>query len=311
MGNYIISQGGLLNTSWDNARHIKSSYVSLSGITIRCIFAFSGLSLYLFLTKRKKAALVILALLFLMVLLTRNRVQMIPVLVFPIVIVLLKMKKIRPYHIVLGAIMAVAAIYLVYAFRAFRWLGTLENAIANFSWERINSLVVMFLRDQSGELGLRRAFYYFIDNNNDFEGFGRGDTYIRMLMVFLPSKLAFGIKPESFDLTMGQALGMASGGSYHPTLFGDCFGNLGWIGVSLGAFWAVFCNAVDYIIERQRDDFFKMMIYFLAAYAFVVMGRGSVYNGFQVLAWGVLILYLIEFALGYFKKYEIKIAFYI
>ena len=154
-------------------------------------------------------------------------------------------------------------------------------------------------------------FYFFIDNNNQVEVFNKGSTYLRMLLVFVPSRLTFGIKPESFDLIMGQAIGMAEGGSTHPTLFGDCFGNFSWFGAAMGIFWALFCNAVDYIIERRPDDFFKIMIYFMAAYAYVVMGRGSVYNGFQALAWGVLILLLFEIFLYDLIKKKIEIAVYV
>ena len=311
MADFVMSQGGLLNTSWATARTVSESYVSLSGLAVRIILTFSGFSLYYFLTKRKGMALVIVALLVLMVLLTRNRVQVIPVLVLPIAIALLKIKEIKPKHIILAGLMAVAVIYIVYGIRAFRWLGTLQNAMNTFSWGYMNRTILGFLKDQDGELGLRRIFYFFIDNNNQFEGFNKGSTYLRMLLVFVPSRLTFGLKPESFDLVMGQAIGMVEGGSTHPTLFGDCFGNFGWFGAALGIFWALFCNAVDYIIERRPDDFFKIMLYFLASYAYVVMGRGSVYNGFQALAWGILILLLFEIFLYDLIKKKIEIAVYV
>ena len=311
LSDFILSQGGLLNTSWANARNVSESYVNLSGLAIRLILTFSGMSLYFFLTKRKCTALFIIALLALMVVITRNRVQIIPVLVMPIVVVLLKIKVIKPRHIILAGLMAVAVIYVVYGIRAFRWLGTLRHAMDVFSFEYLNSTIWGFLKDQDGELGLRRIFYFFIDNNNDFEGFNKGSTYLRMLLVFLPSRLTFGLKPESFDLTMGQAIGMVEGGSTHPTLFGDCFGNLGWWGILLGIFWAVFCNIVDYIIERQPDDFFKIMIFFLASYSYVVMGRGSVYNGFQALAWGVVLLIILRIIFFSLSGKKLKIAFYV
>ena len=36
------------------------------------------------------------------------------------------------------------------------------------------------------------------------------------------------------------------------------------------------------------------MLFFLAAYSFVVMGRGSVYNGFEEFAWGALFLFILK-----------------
>ena len=113
-------------------------------------------------------------------------------------------------------------------------------------------------------------------------------------MVYIPSRFSFGLKPQSFDLYMGQAIGMAAGGSMHPTLFGDCFGNFYWFGIWAGGLWAGFANFIDKLISKQRYSFFKIMIFFLSSYSYVVMGRGSVYNGFEVLAWGVLILRIIK-----------------
>ncbi len=311
MMDFAASQGGLMNTSWGNARTVSESYVNLSGLATRIIFAFSGIPLYLFMTKRRFPALIIAVLLILMVLLTRNRVQIIPVLAFPIALMLLKIKTVKPKHILMAGFMAVAVIYIVYGIRAFRWLGTLQHALDTFTFDYLNRQILEFLQNQDGELGLRRILYQFIDNDNQYDGFNQGATYFRMLLVFIPSKLTFGLKPESFDLTMGRAIGMAEGGSTHPTLFGDCFGNLGWYGILLGIFWAEFCNIVDYIIERQSDDFFKVMIYFLATYAYVVMGRGSVYNGFQVLAWGILILYVFRLFLSKATMKKIEIGYYI
>ena len=37
------------------------------------------------------------------------------------------------------------------------------------------------------------------------------------------------------------------------------------------------------------------MIFFLASYSFVVIGRGSVSNGFDPTAWGILFLTIIKF----------------
>ena len=115
-----------------------------------------------------------------------------------------------------------------------------------------------------------------------------------MLLVYIPSQFSLGLKPQSFDLYMGQAIGMASGGSMHPTLFGDCFGNLYWFGILLGGVWAAIANGIDTLINRQKFDFYKIMIFFLGSYSFVVVGRGSVYNGFEVLAWGMLFLWILK-----------------
>lgn len=286
----IRAEGGLMNTSWGGSREIAYGYVSFSGLAERIFMMFSGLSLYYFLTSRKLQSAVVVIMFLGLILITRNRVQILPVMIFFVAVYLINVKSLKLKHIIAGTVMAVAAIYVIYAIRAFRYLGTLSNAMENFSWGYINSMVGKFISSSNGELGLRQFFYYFIEQKNHFEGFNRGYTYIRMLLVYIPSRWTFGLKPQSFDLYMGQAIGMIAGGSTHPTLFADCFGNLSWFGVLLGGFWAGVANTIDFLIEKQKHSFFKIMLYFLAAYAYVVIGRGSVYNGFEKFAWGALFL---------------------
>lgn len=301
----VNSAGGILNTRWSGssiALGIESEYVSFKALAQRLIFAFSGFSLYFYLTKRKFKAAIVLLLFAMLILITRNRVQMIPLFVFFISLYLIKIEKIKLKHFVLGIIAACVVLYIVYAVRALRWLGTLSSIITNFSWSYINEMVFSFLSEENGELGLRRVFYFFIDSDNNFEGFNSGCTLLRMLLVYIPSRWSFGLKPQSFDLYMGQAIGMITGGTTHPTLFGDCFGNFYWFGIFLGIFWALFVNAIDFLINKQKDDFFKIMIFCLASYSFVIIGRGSVSNGFDPTAWGLLMLAIINVLFSGLKK---------
>ena len=286
----VRTNGGVMNTSWWTVREVETGYLSIQTLAKHIIFTFSGLSLYYLLTNRRIKSTLVILLFVLLVVVTRNRVQIIPVLTFFITIYIIKISKIQLKHIVLAIICAILAVYILYAIRAIRWLGTLSDAIDRVSWDYINGTVMRLLSERDGELGLRQYFYFFIENNNQFEGFNRGYTLIRMLMVYIPSRFSLGFKPQSFDLVMGQAIGMVSGGSMHPTLFGDVFGNFYWLGVLGGGFWAAFANVVDRVISRQSSAFYKIMVFFLASYSYVVIGRGSVYNGFEVLAWGVLLL---------------------
>ena len=312
MVGYIVTivraEGGLMNTSWGAGREISSSYVSFSGLAMRVFLMFSGLSLYYYLTRRHLKAALILLMFMGLILVTTNRVLVLPIMVFFVSVYLINIRAITIKHIVIGILLAVIAIYTIYAIRAFRYLGTLSNAFENFSWTYINNMVKTFLNSNNGELGLREYFYFFIQEKNQFEGFNSGYTYIRMLLVYLPSKWSFGLKPQSFDLFMGQAIGMVAGGSTHPTLFADCFGNLSWFGILLGGFWAGLANGIDILIEKQKYSFFKIMLFFLAAYAYVVIGRGSVYNGFEKFAWGCLFLLLLGLSVPSLGKVRIKLC---
>ena len=300
--NVVDGQGGVFYSSWATARQIDSDYISIWGLLIRLVFMLSGLGLYYFLTKRKLYAVIVLLLFVVMVIITRNRVQMIPVLIFPITLFLIKINRIKIKHVLGAGIIGIFVILVVYGVRAFRYLGTLSNAFDNVSWEYLNTQILTFILNQDGELALRQYFYYFIQNDNNFEGFNSGVTYIRMLLVYFPSQFVFGLKPQSFDLFMGQAIGMDVGGSTHPTLFGDCFGNFSWLGVLLGAFWAFYANSIDRLVISQKNDFYKIMLFYLGSYAYIVIGRGSVYNGFEMFAWGALILCLTKKFLGYLSN---------
>ena len=303
----VRAEGGMMNTSWSGARSIQHGYVSIAGLAIRFIFMFSGLSLFFFLTGRRIKAGIVLLLFCILVLITRNRVQILPVLLFFISLYLLKIKTIRTGHIITGIVLGIGVIYIVYAIRAFRYLGTISNALSNLSWEYINTMVLKFLGSNNGELGLRQYFYFFIEQKNGFEGFNRGYTYIRMLLVYIPSQFTFGLKPQSFDLYMGKAIGMIAGGTTHPTLFADCFGNLNWFGIALGGVWAGIANGIDSVISRERENLYKILLFYLASYSFVVIGRGSVYNGFEEFAWGFLFLYLLKTYL--FKLTRVRLVF--
>ena len=304
---YTQAQGGIMNTSWGGAREIKHDYLHLSQLFRILQHMLSGFSLYYFLTHRKAKAIIILLLQMGIIFITRNRVFVLPLFIFPILLYVIKMRRVKIKHFFIGIFAAITVIYVVYAIRAFRWLGTLSNALSNVTIEYLNAMVIQFITDNNGELGLRQWFYYFIEHGNNFEGFTMMNTYSRLALVYLPARWSFGLKPENFDLYMGKAIGMATGGSMHPTLFGDCFGNLYWFGILLGVFWALFANYFDRMISSQKHSFHKIMIFFMIAFSYVVIGRGAVYNGFVATAWGILFLKLLTLGLIKFQKLRLKI----
>ena len=62
--------------------------------------------------------------------------------------------------------------------------------ISSFSFSDFNKKVLSAILTGEGELGLRNIFYYFIDFNNQFTGFGVGATYLRVLLFWLPGSLS-------------------------------------------------------------------------------------------------------------------------
>ena|SRR5690554_5830628 len=290
----IQSVGGIGNISWGNLREANEDrdYVDFSSITRILYFLFSGILLYLFINNRKKSFLGVAILILFRTFMGGNRINITPLLAAIVSIIILNIKNIRIKHIIVFGILGLFAIYFIYSLRVFRHYGTIENFVENFNWSDFNSRVLLYLRTDNGELGLRTHFYYFIDNNNSFQNFNKGHTYIRMILMPIPTRFSFGLKPTDFAHSMGSAVGMAKGGSVHPTLFGDVYANFGNLGFFMGIFWALFAYVGDRIIIKSPSSIKKSLLFMLYSSMYIIIARGSVYNGFFYIGWGVIFIYI-------------------
>ncbi len=288
---YMRYVGSILSSSWSTGRDYSATlgYVNTEQIARIFVYSLSGLTAVLYI-KRNKKWIIVSAIVLFGVLLSRNRIEILPLLCSIIAIFLYKTDRLRIRTIILAAISAVAVIYIVYALRVFRHYGTVQDFINNFDFAEFNAKIRLYLATDNGELGLRRDFYYFINGKNNFEDFGKLHSYIRMLFVYLPTSWSFGLKPSDFAIAMGQATGMVAGGSTHPTLFGDCYANLGAFGICLGSFWAIYVSVIDSIIVKRSKTFIQILLFILNAVVYVIIGRGSVYNGFWFAAYGIPLL---------------------
>lgn len=295
--------GSILNTSWSVMRSysLEQTYVGVNGVIYYLFFSLGGVVALCWLKKDYFRVVIYFIFMIINVLLVRNRVEILPAICSFLFILSLKYKSITYKSVFFGSISVIFIIYFIYALRAFRWYGTLEQAINQFSFKDLNDLVLTFIKTGDGELGLRRVFYYFISHDNRFIDFGKGHTYLRMIFVYLPTRWSFGLKPGDFAQTMAHALGSSAGGSMHPTLFGDCYANLGYIGISLGCIWAIVVSAAEKLIIKFTNSF-KILSFILCCYSFIIIGRGAVYNGFVIMAWGFLILALVDFSINKLKR---------
>lgn len=306
---YIRFVGSIFSTSWSEGRDYSASlgYMNTEQLARIFIYSLSGLAA-LFIAKKDKKWIAVSALLIFGVLLTRNRIEILPFLCSIIAVYLYKKDKLNLKIVVFSAIAGFAVIYLVYALRVFRHYGTVQDFIQRFDIKEFNNTVRLYLATDNGELGLRRDFYFFLRGHNQYEDFGKMHSYLRMLFVYLPTSWSFGLKPDDFAIAMGQAMGMRAGGSTHPTLFGDCYANLGVLGVFLGGFWAIYANIADSIIIKRKRMATQILLYVLNAVVYVIIGRGSVYNGFWFVAYGVPLLVFVEWYLNHSRTPKIKIV---
>lgn len=293
---FTTSAGGILNTSWASMRSnaLNRSYISFESFLELLYYAFGGIGCYfLSLKKYKLFVSVTLGQIFL-TLLTRNRIMILPILISIISIGIFRIKRLKFRHIMLAVIGAIVVVYLVYGIRVFRHYGTLDSFINQANISNVINKISYQIRTSDGELGLRKYFYQFIANDNNYEGFNSGSTYLRMLMVYLPSRFAFDIKPSDFAVTMGWAMTGRVGQSIHPTLFGDAYANYNIWGFFIGFLWGKFANVCDLIVYKIRLPLNKILCFCLFAVSFIIIARGSVYNGFVYVAYGVPLLIVLD-----------------
>lgn len=291
-----INLGGIGDTSWGAAFEIEKSYINASQIISLAYLLMTGLLLYALMRRQYGYATVIAAVIVLKVLISRNRVEIIPLFACLLGYYLIRRRRITVKLIVFCAVCACLVVYVVYALRAYRWYGTIDNFLQTATFQNFNEQILEFFREDSGELGLRKWFYFFIDGNNEFENFGKGHSYLRVLLTFIPTRFSLGLKPEDFAQSMGAAIGMGAGGSMHPTLFGDVYANFGIWGILCGAFWAGYATLADKIMEFLKNDISIFFAYSICAYAYVVEGRGAVYNGNVMMAYGLVLLMVLYVA---------------
>ena len=196
-------------------------------------------------------------------------------------------------------ISAATAGYFIVLVLAYMRDGTLGDFISNFSFTDIWEYSLNSISSSGGEIGVRNAFYKYIENQNQFEGFNTGADYIRMMLFWLPTSWSFGIKPSDFAVTMGSAwLGYSQTAfSMHPTLYGECYANLNIFGVFLAIFWAAFSYILDRMIIKKEDYVLRCGLAVLVGLNYIMVARESAYNAFFTIMMGVIVLKVVSFCI--------------
>lgn len=294
---FIVSfSGGVFNVSWGRMRAYSAqlSYLNTRQLFNIIYFALSGLLLVYILAGHYLKAALAAALTVISVSLGGNRIEILPLLCSAISLYVIKTKRLRVKNILTIVVIAFVTLFAVYSLRAYRHYGAIGHFIDEYKPFDLTKKVIQHIREGDGELVLKDSFYFFLSKNNNLPNFGKAHTYLRLLFVYIPTRWSFGLKPKDFAITMGSAVGMQPGGSTHPTLFGDCYANLGLSGVFLGVFWAIMATAIDRIIRNRGMRLVSLLMFVLSAVSYVIVGRGSVYNGLFYAAYGFPLLLLYD-----------------
>lgn len=280
--------GGLLGTSWGGFYETRSNPYDLASnmgvvrrAAIHLLFASGGVILPLWTNRRYASALVAAMAVLSYAIITRNRITILPLFVAVILLYASRHRRVRIREIILTGLAAALVVYAVEALRLFRYYGSIRDFLEMFNRADFHRSIIERILEGNTELGLRNVFYYFLSCDNRFPGFGQGHTYIRLLLMPIPQRYSLGMKPEDFAISMGSAYANDFSNttfSTHPTLYGDCYANLWWYGILLGVFWAIFVLVIDRIADK-KNPVIKMSLMTLFGCMYVIVGRGSVYNG--------------------------------
>ncbi|WP_152419724.1 O-antigen polymerase [Bhargavaea cecembensis] len=290
--------GSIFNANWGSFYVIGQNlgYGNVLKYTNLLFFATAGVALVFRLNGKKKLFVISSILVLFYSLITGNRITILPLFIALIIPYVFNEKRnISLKQVIFFTTAGLVVIYSVYFLRLLRIYGGFYLLMSNFDFWGINNQIITMLLSGDGELSLRNTFYRFIEIDNDWPGFNEAHTYIRLLLIAIPTSLSFGLKPPDFAITMGSASLnniYNTKSSMHPTLYGDVFANLWWFGIFLGVFWAILNSIVDNFVNR-RSFVIKAMLIVLFGVVYVIAGRGSVYNGFFIGYTGCIIIFVV------------------
>lgn len=301
----FLKFGRFTNLSWGEFYRASINTDSIGDIFLKFVkvindylfFAFSGLLLITLYLKQKRKSIVIGFIILFYLFITRNRIIILPLFVSIILLFIIKYDKIQFKQILIILIMGIGCIYFIYAIWIFRHAGTLSNFLREYNFLTFNKEIITSIIDGEGELGLKNIFYYFVKIDNKFPDLGKGHTYIRLLLMFIPTKLCFGLKPKDFAITMSSAYTnniLNTTYSVHPTFYGDLFANFGYLGIFLGVLWAIIFSILDKKISNMKNIIIKSNTLVIWGTCLIILARGSVYNSMYLGIVSSIILVLVS-----------------
>lgn len=300
------STGSILGSTWNTIRANalgEEGHVLGNGDFLYVLYTFvgpvfsaaSGLLAYALCTKKTKLWITVLAIQLAYALISRSRSSLLSILIPFILFLIFSHNQLNLKIVIRIVLLGLVSVFLVYFLQIIRLAGSLEAFLDNYSIEYILSGFSNIGTNSSGDLSLRNVFYYFVEHNNDFEGFGTLASYRGLLFLPIPSSLSLGLKPADFAITMGGAwIGNPNNTTFstHPTLFGDCYGNAGFAGIFLAIFWALFVSVVDRLVDKVHDRSDRVFYICAICCQYVLIARGSVYYSCRIMLIAVMIIWL-------------------
>lgn len=299
---FIISQGYVSNMNWGIARSLLENATGYWQIGDRLYIAIQNYAmifilLTLLLKKYLITFIVLLSTLFIFAT-SFNRAAMLPMICVFIVLFYYTGNKMYDWKkIFYGMIVTIIGIFIIYQLRVMRHIGSIADIYAYFLNPNVSifSRTLQYIFTGDGELTLSKAYYFFISQNNEFKHFGRFYTYIRLILLPIPMELSMGLKPQDFAIDMYSAwYGVLDNttGTMHPTLYGDCYANVGFLFPLLAVFWSIFVTKIDKFLIK-KGYFFKITLLVLISSMYILIARGAIYNACFNAFYGIVSSYVI------------------
>lgn len=176
------------------------------------------------------------------------------------------------------ALLGVLVAFLFFLARAVRHAGSIGGFFDDFSVEMLLGAM------SGGELTFVDAFLFFVEQNNEFPGFGENITLVRIALFWLPGFL-LDLKPIEFSYYMHSAYygsSVSDSLSMHPTVFGDAYGNAGFWGFLIySAFLSLFFSILEFFVRFDRGCFLRGCGFSILSVTTLIFARGAIYNGFM------------------------------
>ncbi len=154
------------------------------------------------------------------------------------------------------------------------------------------------LEEVEGEASIRVVYYTFFKEGFEIEDAGTGQTFLRLFMFWLPSSISGGLKPDDFEMKIGNAVAVFSTAknelTLHPTIMGIAYSNFFWLGVfsPILILWIVyFMHRLTRYLPTNLHPIY-LTCYFGMTF---MMYRGAFYGAFMNMLFCFLLLKLISY----------------
>lgn len=277
----ITTFGGFFNFSWIDIFDERGgfSYTMFTYLFTMCL----PLPFLSHFYKKKYIFFCTLVIMLIIIFLFRIRTYLIPITI-PFIISYLRSDKfkINIGNVFKTLIISVSTIILIVGIGVLKAFASLSDFYNSFTFSNFMDDLYSIAFSKYGELGLRNAFYFYLENDNHFANFGIGLGYLRLILLPIPTFMSLGIKPQDFAMDMAMAYDPINStvgvNSMHPTLYGDCYANLGWYGILLGVFWAFFTFIGDQLTITTSKNIIFISLIAAYSYTYTLIARGAVYN---------------------------------